>query len=318
MYFAVIISVLVLVLVFWQSKKDDVFNVPKIDEPTENNPENGAEQPPLITYASSLNINLPATINILKGATATLTTGYVNVLPNDKLSELNIEIVPRYNSSPFGLEFSNSTLKANEVGSYNLVFTVPKSATSNFTETVTVYIYEDETNAHVSQLEQYIIKDEVINISDILNIKENSNYSIQTDSKITYNNGEITANYVGKTNLNVTTIEGYIKYNYTFEFTIKDQPLYSIVLNNVTNNTIVINLGTSAVFFINYTISNREEGDVSQAVTCEIGNKDITNVENISAPLIKIRANEVGSTILTIKSDLDNSVYIQINIIVKN
>lgn len=321
--FAVLVIIsLVMLLIFWPKKGDDNPDDAGQDEIVEEQPEEEgndgtAETIPEEIYATSFVVNLPSTINILNGTTINLISGYVQVQPSEMADKIEMEIVPRYSSSAFGLELNNFTITAKEVGTYNLILSVSKSKTTSFNETILITVYEEESNSHISQTANSIIKGEKINISDIFSIKGDATFDVITDSKATIIDNCITATTTGTSKIIFKFTENYVQYVYEFEIIVKDQPQYYFVLNNVTNNAIELNLESSPVFHVNYKIQNREEGDISQDIVYVIGDETIVEVEDITNPLIKIRALKVGETTLTLTCKVDNSVKVEITIIVK-
>lgn len=314
-----IIVGIVLTLVFWPKKDNDDNSSGNSDEIVEEDKDENLEESPetsVEVYATSLTLNLPSTINLLNGTSANLLAGYVQVLPNEVYEKLKIEITPRYNSSAFGVEFSNSTLTAKEVGTYNMTFSVPKSASTNFSKTVLITVYEEEINAHVTQLQNTMTVEDSSNINDFFEIK-GTNCSVQVDDKLNYVSNMLSAVKAGDSIIKLLFTENYVKYIYEFEIFVKKMPQYMFVLNNVTDNTIEIDMSSTSVFYINYEIENREEGDVSQNILISSSDETIAYVEEIINPLIKIKALIAGTTTLTLTCQADTSVQIEITIIVK-
>ena len=314
-----IIVGIVLTLVFWPKKDNDDNSSGNSDEIVEEDKDENLEESPetsVEVYATSLTLNLPSTINLLNGTSANLLAGYVQVLPNEAYEKLKIEITPRYNSSAFGVEFSNSTLTAKEVGTYNMTFSVPKSASTNFSKTVLITVYEEEINAHVTQLQNTMTVEDSSNINDFFEIK-GTNCSVQVDDKLNYVSNMLSAVKAGDSIIKLLFTENYVKYIYEFEIFVKKMPQYMFVLNNVTDNTIEIDMSSTSVFYINYEIENREEGDVSQNILISSSDETIAYVEEIINPLIKIKALIAGTTTLTLTCQADTSVQIEITIIVK-
>ncbi len=266
-------------------------------------------------YATSLEVNLPDQINIMVDTEVKLLNGYIQVQPSEMFNLITTIVVPKYQSSANGVEFESSNLKANIEGTYDLIFSVAKSATQNLTKTIEVVVHNDRSLSHVEQKKNSIIKAEATSIFDLFNFNA-TNYYVICDENTTLQDEYITASQIGNSVITISFIENYLQYSYKFNFTIKDQPLYSIVLTNVANNALEINLSTPTKF-IYFQVKNRNEEIVDQFVNAKSEDETITSVENVTDLYIKIKAQKIGTTNLTIVCGADESVYVTIQIIVK-
>ena len=278
----------------------------------EDNDKIGEEE----TFATSLVVNLPNSINILIGTEVKLLSGYIQVQPSGMINNVSTTIVPKYQSPSNGLKFEDTYLKANAVGTYSLILSVDKSANEQIRKTITVSVYDDKNDAHVIQKCNVIIKNVKTDINDLFIFNAN-NFEIDADNSIVYEDGKLNGIATGTSVVDVSVTESYLQYIYQFNVKIKEQPLYTIVLNNVVDNKVEIDINDTSIYFINYKIINRNEENVSQEVTARIDDASVAVVENITEPLIKVRAKAGGTTTLTIICDADNSVFVEIEIIVK-
>ena len=269
------------------------------------------------TYATSFAMNLPNTIKILVGTKVFLLDGYINVTPSSMLKKLTYEISPKSNGSLNGIKFENNIITANSIGGYIIKFKIPKSASVYFTKTINIVVYEETTSSHIYQTSNTMVIGESKNISELFSVLDGSNFSATTDGNITYSNDIITAQNVGDSKIQFNFAENYIKYVYDFEIKIKDEPMFKIVLLNVTNNTINIDMSDNDVAFINFQVKNREEENVTQAVKVSSSNKEIvvdeTKTDDV---LIKIRAKSTGEATITISLDSDQTIRVDIKVIV--
>ena len=314
-------------LVFWpKGEKDDLQKPDEITQGDNNDETNSGgdnnedcsdddlEDEEQI-FTTLLEIYLPEQVCIKVGAEVTLLSGYIQVQPSEMASEVNSSIIPKYQSSVNGLEFENSKLKANIEGTYDLTFSVKKSATERLTKTIEVIVHSDSSISHVEQIKNSIIKAEAISIFELFNFNI-TNYDISCDENTTLQDEYITTSQTGNSVITINLIENYLQYSYKFHLTIKDQPLYSIVLTNVANNALEIDL-SSPVKFIYFQIKNRKEEIVDQFVTTNIEDESIVSVEKVTDLYIKIKALKEGTTNLKIVCGADESVYVSIQIIVK-
>ena len=302
LYIAIIAAVIISLLVFYEKKKDkeDNSNPPEILE--DNNDDDSEDV--TITYATSLTLNLPTTINVLKDKSVKFKDGYVSVEPSSLLNEIHYEIVPRYNSDPFGIEFNNSTITAKTAGSYNLKFKVLKAENSYITREVTIYVYEDEANSHLTQIKKELVMSSAKSITDVFNISSQLSYSVVTDSKIENVEGTLNPLSVGTSNIQFIFTDGNVEYLYEFTINIKPEPIYKIVTTGVSNNTIEINIADDDVFWLHYEIVNTKGDPAYQKVNAVVGNSEL------------ITALQKGETTLTIICNEDSTVKLEITVIV--
>ena len=314
---ALIIITLVIVLTV-KANKDKFNNETPADDPTQDSSQNGEEEPEdIITYASSFRVNLPSTINILVGCKVELLSGYVEVQPSEMQSQIKVDLKPRYNSSAFGLELNNSTLIGKEAGTYNLTISVPRSEGTNFSETILITVFSEQSNAHVTQLNEELVQGSTIEITTLFQFSSNLSFIVATDSKLTYSNHNITANDIGTSNIRLTFTNSFVNYYYDFIINIKAEPQYVIVLENVTDNLIEIDTSVSSAFHIRYKITNKEETDVPQELSVEIQDETIAIVETNLYPFIKIVGLQAGTTKIILTCEADSSVSIEITITIK-
>lgn len=315
MFGAIVIISLVIALIFLPKEKDDI-TIPD-DEPVEDNQDQNNNNQESETYATAFSVNLPSSISLLKGTYAILSSGYLQVTPNEIQSKINIEIVPRYNSSAFGLEYSNSTLTAKEVGSYNLIFSVAKSKTTNFSKTILVTVFDDITDAHIKQINDNIIHGESVNINNFFEFNTALNYSVDVDNKLSFLNGMVNALQVGESNLNISFPDGNITYFYSFKIYVNAKPQYYFVLPKLIDNTLEVEIDKNNYINIEYAIKDRDEQKISQKIKVEIEDENVATLDYVAAPLIFLNLLNRGTTKITLIYATDNSIKIEITLIVK-
>ncbi len=282
-----------------------------------NNEIKNSESQTDVTYATSFSLNLPNTINILVGAKAILSNGYVEVTPSSMLEKLSYEVTPKASGVVNGIKFNNNVIEANIVGNYTIKFKMPKSASVYFSRTINVAVYDEKVNSHIYQTGDTMIIGESKNVSEMFSVINNPNFTVTTDGNTTYLNNKIIAQNVSESNLTFKFIENYVEYVYEFTVRIKDEPMFKIVLLNVTNNIINIDLSDNDVRFINFQIKNREEENVTQAIRVSSSNEDVvideTETDDV---LIKIRALSTGEATITISLVSDETINVEIRVIV--
>lgn len=268
-------------------------------------------------YATSFSLNLPDTINIFIGTKINLKAGYVNVTPANMVEKLNVEVKAKENSSLSGMLFENNQITANDVGKYSLVFKMPKSASTNFSKTISVNVLEEKENSHVYKEINSIEVTKSLEINKVFTIKENVVFSIMTDNKVSIEEGIIKANSVGQSEIQFVFTEQFVQYIYDFELTIKELPRYQIILKNLSENKIEININEDDVFQLQYQIIDAGSEDILQDVIVEVENKSIVTSEFGIDQFIKIIAHSKGETIITISYVLDVNINLEIIVLVK-
>lgn len=304
----------ILSLVFLPRDADaDDKNQEVIEEEENKEGNNETEQ----TYASSLTVNLPSTINIFVGEYVELLPGYFSVSPSNMTSEVKQDIKPRYNCSPFGLVLENSKLVAKEVGTYNFKISVPRSEGTTFNETILITVYAETSNAHISQTNYNLVMGESSAVNSLFNIKDNASFEVVTDNKIEYKNNKLNPLSAGSSEICFSFTQGYVKYFYHFNINIKEAPLYSIVIYNATNNIINVDISDNEMFFINYDVKNDAGWSVEQKLLVEIEDVGIVSLQDNLYPLIKFKALKTGTTTITLTSIEDINTTIDITIIIE-
>jgi len=304
-----------MLLIFRPDKEDDSNDVPDIPSEEQPKEEQGEEK----EYATTLTLNLPSSINMYINSRINLLNGYISVLPSSMLNRVQAVVTPRYNSNLNGLNLNGSELKAVEVGSYKLTFSVPKSATTNLFASVIIYVVDGEDNAYVTQKLNKIYKNKEVSLLDIFTFKE-SNYTISSDNKISITSDKILGLVIGESNLVISFVNDYIEYCYDFKITVDDQPEFEIfVYNDITTIEIEVSdpQNSFPYFEIYYEVRNNNEQYLNQKILAVIDNEEIACVEKNLSPIIKIKGLKVGTTKITLTSEFDSSITKEITIIVK-
>lgn len=198
-----------------------------------------------------------------------------------------------------------------------MTFSVPKTESTKFSKTILITIFDENSDAHIIQKQTELIKGVVYSIEEVFVVRENVAYSVIANNKVGFSNQQLKATAVGATDVTFSFKEGYIEYLYMFNFQIKEEPIYAIILNNVVNNEIYIDLDLKPVFYINYEVQNREEGFVDQIINVTSDNESVIFVEDISSPFIKICALNPGTATLKLTYTRDNSVELSILVVVE-
>ena len=289
----------------------------KHKENSNNDKDDNNIVPPQTTeiYATSFSLNLPDTIEILIDSKVKLLSGYVNITPAMAIDKLTHEITRKSGSGIDGITFNDNVITANSLGTYSMKFKVPKSESTNFSKTINIVVYEDKNSSHIYQTSNSINIGDNKNVNEIFTILDN-NYQVETDNKAIISNGVINGMALGETKIKFTFTKNYVKFIYDFILTIKEQPVYNILILNGTDNIIEIDLDKNPYAKIHYEIRNGNEKHIYQDVVAVSDNENIVRVVNYPEPFINIEAVGLGETTITITFSRDTSINIQVTIIV--
>lgn len=307
----VVLIAIAVFLVLFEKHKDKEDNKLNDDNLSPTPPTQQTE-----VYATSFSLNLPDTIEILINTKVKLISGYINITPANAIDKLTYKITRKSGSGIGGITFNNNIITANSIGSYSIKFKVPKSASTNFSKTIDIIVYEEKTSSHISQTNNSIIIGENKNINDIFSIVD-GDYKVESDNKTTISNDNISGITTGESKITFTFTKNYIQYIYDFTLTIKEQPIYEIVILNGTNNIIEIDFEDIPYAKIHYEIRNGNEKHLIQDVIAVSENNDVVKVLNYPGPFVNLEAVGLGEATITITYLHDSSIKVQVTIIVK-
>ena len=270
------------------------------------------------TYATNLTLNCARSIEMEINSSVELLSGYLIVEPVEKFSEVLITISVDSGTGN-GLTFSNNIITATDLGAYKINFEIQKSATQTITDTLIVNVVDKIENKITQQMSSVEIES-ITYLNDIISIDSSiTEYTVITDSKLTYNENYITANETGESTITIKYDANYIRRSISFKLKIMDKPLYSIVITDystdtiIENNSVTFNCNIGKSVFIAYEVLNRDVEYVSQNITVEIENESIASF-TLNEPLIKLKCLQKGSVNLKIICNADPTVYVVINL----
>ena len=319
-YCLIVAAVIIGLLVFNRDDKQNKYNSTDIQTETPNNSAdnipNNNQNSNTESYATELTLNLPETINILINTKIKLLDGFVTVVPTELKSKINLSISSYYTEDLNGLKIDGLTLTALKADTYKLNVSVPKKI-GNITKSVIINVYEEKENSHISQIKNNATIGENLSIDTYFNIKNNADYILKTDTLINFTNNEIIPIKAGTSNLTFEFESSFVTYIYNFNLTIKNQPEYYIKIIDLENNTLIIEKDNTTYGYINYSIKNREEESVNQAVIITIDDESIVVKDKEIGTLIKIKAMLKGTTYITITCVNDPTIFTVVTVIVK-
>ncbi len=268
------------------------------------------------TYATAFSISLPETIQILVGTSVNLKPGYISVSPTSMIEKLTYEITPKSSGVVNGIKLENNTIVAILSGGYEIKFKMPKSKSTYFSKTINVLVYEEITSCPVYQIKDTMTVEENVALSSMFEIMDGKAFNISTDNKIVYSLNTFTAQTIGESIIKFSITENNVEYVYEFDITIKDKPMYRIILNNAPNNIFTFDILNKDVDNINYSVVNRDEQNVYQEISVSSSDENVVKIERINEPLIKVRAVGVGEATITISLKIDPTIKVEIKIVV--
>lgn len=288
----------------------------------QNNAENESNKDEEIDntiYATKLTLNCARTIDIATNSSVEIIGSYLTIEPSN--AKVNITITAE-SGDVNELTFTNNIIAVKNKGKYRIKFSSPKSKTSELSDTLVVTVKENLTNLVNRKLSVLTIGD-AINLNDIFNFDSAiNNKIIQTDEKITYSSNIITANATGESCITILYDVGMFRFKFTTSITIKDIPLYKIVVTDVSSgavvngNTINYSCAVGKSLNIIYAVRNRDEEDVNQFVEIQLDDSSVASY-TLTEPKIKVTCLSKGGVTLTIicANDINCKLTLIINFI---
>lgn len=307
-------GVIVLTLIFCLTvfKKDTNSEITESNSPNNEDVSSSPTPNPSeeITYAKSLTLNCPSTIYCGVDGEIRLLNGFIEVNPTEKLSELNITVTNELGFPTTNLSFENNTIKPKEIGTYYIVFAIPKSETEDIVKKIKIIVnIEDE---QFKQIKNTVTIGQNNDISDLFEIETAGAVTTFTSNDFSINSNTITANDIKNSNLTAKIEYNYYAKYYTFYFTVKDKPEFTIIITSHSEDTITAYKGESIEVF--YAIYDKEEKEVSQKVKATIDNTSVAVKSFELAPMIIIDCLKVGECVLTLTLESNPEITVQIPI----
>ena len=328
-YASIIIAGLCLFLIFHNKKEDTPpTNNPQQEQPNNKDNENTdnsgggtseEDEEDNVIYATKLTLNCARAIDIATNSSVEIIGSYLTLEPAN--ANLTITITTE-SGKQNDLTFSNNVITTQSAGKYRIRFSALKSSTSELSDTLVVNVKENVTSLITTKLSVLTIEDNK-NLIDIFNFDSSiTNTEIQTDSKLTYLNSCFAATELGVSIIRILYDVGMFRFLYTASITIKDKPLYTIEITDVSSSAIVnantieysCKIGKSLEIF--YAVKNRDEEYVDQFVEISLDNSNVASYV-LTEPKIKVTCLSKGSVNLTITcaNDKESKLTVTINFI---
>lgn len=290
---------------------DENFNLPEIENPivdedtTKLEPESKEKTKFTLLSENAIYMHIGTELEILDN---------FFIVENGDVSKITGKILSHYNSDVSGATLINRKLTASKIDSYKLEFSLSVQDNSIIKRDVTLYV---EENAKIYQKIKELTTNEEYEIPSLFIIDNNiSNYNIVTNEVLNYKNGKIIPVKEGVGRVSISYVVEGIKFVYKFDFNVENKPTYSIKINNEDLNELQLDLSYE-YFAISYELLN-EKGEVAtnQDVKVAVADENIVSVEAVYSPIISLKINGVGSTIITITNNEDQNFIKILDIIV--
>lgn len=255
----------------------------------QDNDQNNKEEKEEI-FATKIKLNCEDDITISIGSSVELLSGFINVEPTKYLSEMTTSLSVESGATN-GIEFSNNKITAYAVGRYRIEFIVPKTATTQIYDVLSVRVVEKENDDKVKFVNNNFTNDTTISLSEMVEIDElYQDYSILNNDHITYSNNKITFKNTGSSSLNLTLNSNYIAYNYSFDFSVKPKVTSEIYITGENNGVLEVEPNKIGCFDINYEIKLSSGEHIEQDIKVEFEQGGVIEiVGEITAPVITFR-----------------------------
>lgn len=296
------------------NNSDDIENDnPKDEEDENNNPEdnengnnNNEDDKDKITPKLVLNLDKDITISV--GEKIEFCSNYIIVEPIEKLSEIEISVVPRYSSSANGIIFENNCVTGVSVGSYKLVFKLKISETKEITDQMLIWVKEEKEVVHLRLLCNEMTLGDELEFNKVFEIADYDKIKIETNENLTYSTS-FKAVFVGIGVVKAIIEKGLILYTYEFQILVKQNPEFSIYIEELIGDEIIVETTKNKMHYLTFIVKNGEEEMVDQRVRVELSNYEIAEVFTVEAPLIFVKCINFGSVQITLIYEPDDLIF---------
>jgi len=322
LYCVLMIGGIVLFLVFSPNLSNDTelnVNEPKEEQTSNNNGNINLNSEKLETFATKIKLNCEDKLVISVGSKVELLSGFVTVEPAKYFNQMTYSL-SKVSGAVNGISFANNIISAHAIGRYEIMFSVPKTNKEDINDKLYIQVVEKENDNKVKFKSNNFTLNTIIPLSEILNIdKTYSNYTITNNPLFTYTNNYITFINLGKSTMQFSINQPYLRYNYSFNFTVNPLSSSGIYIEGENNGVLEIIGDVGTYFDICYIVIFNSAEHSNQNIIISLNNSTIiqTGENFILSPLITCKILNKGSVNLTITPE-DNLVPAkEISIIIK-
>ncbi len=254
-------------------------------------------------YAAGLTLNCSRSINIPVGTSFEFENGFINVSPVEAKSSMSCEIVAKTGSASDGLILNDNVFYANEIGIYNLKYSVASSETKSLSETIVVNVVEE--SSPILNIDTLKVEEDFA-IQDVFNLNANADVDISVDKEmINLTNDTLTPISNGETEIEISFTENFVKLNKVYLINILPADFYNIRIDSV--------LVKDMVCTIQYKVLNNDETVVNQNLKVVIDNPNVSVINNCS-PILEIMSTVKEKVNLTLYLEEQKNVKVNLTI----
>lgn len=322
LYCVLMIGGIVLFLVFSPKLSNNTelnVNEPNEEQPENNKGVNNTNNEVVENFATKIKLNCEDELVVSVGSSVELLTGFITVEPAKYFAQMTYSL-SKVSGAVNGISFANNIISAHAVGRYEIMFSVPKTNKEDINDKLYIQVVEKEDDNKVKLKSNNFTYNTTIPISEMLEISETyTNYTLENNQFLTYSNNQITFKQIGSSVLKFSINEPYLKYQYSFNYSVKPLSTSGIYIGNENDGVLEINGEIGEYFDIYYKVIFNSAEHSNQQIDVSLNNSTIiqTGDNFVLAPLITCKILTKGSVKLTITPE-DNLVSPkEITIIIK-
>lgn len=322
LYCVLMIGGIVLFLIFSPRLSNNTelnVNEPKEEQTSDNNGNNNLNSEKIETFATKIKLNCEDELVISVGSSVELLPGFITVEPAKYFNQM-ISSLSKVSGAVNGLSFANNIISARAVGRYEIMFSVPKTNKEDINDKLYIQVVEKEDDNKVKLKSNNFTLKTTIPLSEVLDISETySNYTITNNKLFTYSNNYVTFTNLGSSIMQFNINEPYLRYNYSFNFTVNPLSSSGIYVEGENNGVLEIIGDIGTYFDICYRVIFNSAEHSNQQIDVSLDNSTIiqTGESFVLSPLITCKILSKGSVKLTITPEDDLVLAKEITIIIK-
>ncbi len=174
-------------------------------------------------YASSFELTSPKDINIRVNTQITLNENIFKISPSNYNMGMEYSTyTAKSNENYYNFNFENKTFFASKIGSYYISFVVKKSNKLYISQTLKITVQSPDEFFDIKQINDNFKVGQTLSITEIFETNSLFSYSFSTEdnSILSINNGILSCNKIGSTNIIVKVDRSYISYSLVFPINI--------------------------------------------------------------------------------------------------
>jgi len=284
-------------------------NEPKEEQTSNNNGNSNLNSEKLETFATKIKLNCEDELVISVGSKVELLSGFITVEPAKYFNQMTSSL-SKVSGAVNGISFANNIISAHAVGRYEIMFSVPKTNKEDINDKLYIQVVEKKDDNKVKLKSNNFTFNTTIPLSEVLDIsKTYSNYTLANNPLFTYSNNYVTFTSIGNSVLNFNIYQPYLRYNYSFNFTVNPLSSSGIYVEGENNGVLEIVGSIGSYFDIYYIVIFNSAEHSNQQILISLDNSTIIQTDEsfVLSPIITCKILNKGSVKLTIAAE-DNLV----------